>query len=363
MNARRLAARAKHFPRDASRWLSIVRSTPAADEVRVYYGRDRVPLRDELTHGGAIKLQTLTDAFPNAPRDFNVLYLVSSAWADDAGMLVRLARRRGARVVVNQNGVAYQAWHGPGYERVNAPRARILHAARHVVYQSEFCKLSADRFYGERQGSWEVLHNPVATGRFTPASRVATARLTLLLGGSQYQSYCVQRALATLARLPDRFHLIVTGELTWHPDRNRCRREAAALMRAHGLDGRVEFTGPYRQQDAPDLFRRADILLHTKYNDPCPTIVLEAMACGLPVAYSASGGTPELVGPDAGIGIPAPLDWDRDHPPDPAHLAAAVEELGTRLGDFAAAARARAELFDAQPWLERHRDLFEELVR
>ena len=69
MNARRLAARAKHFPRDASRWLSIVRSTPAADEVRVYYGRDRVPLRDELTHGGAIKLQTLTDAFPNAPRD------------------------------------------------------------------------------------------------------------------------------------------------------------------------------------------------------------------------------------------------------------------------------------------------------
>ena len=53
--------------------------------------------------------------------------------------------------------------------------------------------------------------------------------------------------------------------------------------------------------------------------------------------------------------------WIR--PPDPAHLAAAVEELGTRLGDFAAAARARAELFDAQPWLERHRDLFEELVR
>ena len=61
--------------------------------------------------------------------------------------------------------------------------------------------------------------------------------------------------------------------------------------------------------------RRADLLLHTKYNDPCPTVVLEAMASGLPVVYSASGGVPELVGEEAGVGIPAPFDWEHDHPP------------------------------------------------
>ena len=39
------------------------------------------------------------------------------------------------------------------------------------------------------------------------------------------------------------------------------------------------------------------------------------MAAGLPVVHPASGGTVELVGDDAGVGVPHPESWERDEPP------------------------------------------------
>src|SRR5205085_4585553 len=129
------------------------------------------------------KFLALDESLPNAPWDFNVLYLGSTAMPVDARMLVRLARRRRAPFVWNQDGACYPGWFGPGCERLNRPRARLCHAADPVVYQSAFCKLSADRFYGERSGRGEVLHNPVYTERFRPASDPRERPLTLLLAG------------------------------------------------------------------------------------------------------------------------------------------------------------------------------------
>lgn len=326
------------------------------------YGVESMPAESAHVFGGAVKFQLLHRAFPNAPRDFNLLYLGSSSMPLDAPMLVRLARRRGAAFVWNQDGTAYPGWYGDGWQLVNAPRARLLHAADHVVYQSSFCKLSADRFYGPKQsGTWEILHNPVDTTVFTPAAAGRQRPLTLLLGGNQYQRYRVERALEALALLrverPDA-RLLVTGALTFA---SGAAEQTAGLVRQLGLADAVEIVGTYTQAEAPALLRRADILVHPKYNDPCPTIVLEAMACGLPVVYSATGGTPELVGDAAGRGIPASLDWDRDHPPSAAELAAAAAAIADELVERSASARERALRFDARRWIDRHRELFAEL--
>jgi glycosyltransferase involved in cell wall biosynthesis len=87
------------------------------------------------------------------------------------------------------------------------------------------------------------------------------------------------------------------------------------------------------------------------------------MACGLPVVYAASGGTVELVGDEAGVGVPHRGGWKRDEPPSPEALAEAVSSvLGDRAA-YAAAARRRAEeRLALGPWLDRHAELFEELV-
>jgi glycosyltransferase involved in cell wall biosynthesis len=345
--AARLALRAA---RDPLRW-SRIASGSRGDGVRVFYGRDRMPGRDEAAYGGLVKLARLAETYPNDPRGFGVLYLGSSSRPHDSRQLIALARRRGAAVVWNQDGVAYPGWAADATDRINRPLAHGLHAADHVLYQSEFCRLSSERFLGARRGPAEVLHNPVDTTHFTPGERLREP--VLLLGGNQYQRYRFESAVETARLLGLR--LLVTGRLSWSRD---AEREASELSR--GAD--VELTGPYTYAEAPELLRRATLLLHTKFNDPCPGIVLEAMACGLPVVYSASGGVPELVGDDAGVGIAAPLDFERDHPPEPAALAEAVARVLERLDDHAAAARERAARFDLAPWVERHRVLFERLV-
>jgi glycosyltransferase involved in cell wall biosynthesis len=322
--------------------------------VRVFYGHDRIPAPGERAAGGTVKMQKLADRFPNRPTDFSVLYLGTTWIPRDLRPLLRLARARGAAVVVNQDGVGYPGWAGDRTEEVNRPLRRCLHAADHVLYQSEFSKASSDLFLGQPECPWEILPNAVDVERFSPAAEPPAGGPVLLLGGDQTQAYRLELGLRTLAALSANHpeaELLVTGRLV---------SPLEPLARELGIAERVHVLGEYDQRDAPALFRRAHLLLHTKVKDPCPTLVLEAMACGLPVVYPASGGTVELVGEEAGAGVPHPESWERDEPPGPNELADACGRVLADLPRYAQAARRRAvERFPLEPWLERHAELFE----
>jgi hypothetical protein len=83
----------------------------------------------------------------------------------------------------------------------------------------------------------------------------------------------------------------------------------------------------------------------------------------VPVVYPASGGTVELVGDEAGVGVPHRESWERDEPPSAEALAEAVSRVLARHESYAAAARRRAvERFALRPWLDRHAELFDELL-
>jgi glycosyltransferase involved in cell wall biosynthesis len=325
--------------------------------VRVFYGHDRVPGPGERAAGGTVKMQKLAEAFPNTPVGFSLLYLGTTWLPRDLRPLLALVRRRAIPLVVNQDGVAYPAWAGSRTEELNRPLRRAMLAADHVLYQSAFSKLSADRFLGEPRGGWEILPNAVDVERFAPAPKPPTDGPVLLLGGDQTQAYRLELALRTLRALHAQHpeaRLLVTGRLVSDP---------APLVAELGLEASVELLGEYDQRDAPSVLRRAHVLLHTKMQDPCPTLVLEAMACGLPVAYAASGGTVELVGDAAGVGVPHAATWEREVPPEPGAMAAAVDRMLGELPRYSAAARARAvERFALADWLDRHVALFDRLL-
>jgi glycosyltransferase involved in cell wall biosynthesis len=349
-------ARAARYGRAASRWARLLVGGPAQPGLRVFYGWDRIPRPGEPVAGGTAKLQKLAARWPNRPRDFSLLYLGTTYLPRDLRPLLWIARRRGARIVVNQDGVAYPGWAGERTEELNMPLRRTLHAADHVLYQSEFSKRSSDLFLGEPSGSWEILPNAVDVDVFTPGPPPVDGPV-VLLGGDQTQEYRLELAFETFRHLLDvqpTARLAVSGRLVSDPH---------TTLRRLRLEQAVDFLGRYTQAEAPGVFRRAHVLLHTKVNDPCPTTVLEAMACGLPVVYPASGGTVELVGAEAGIGVPHPDGFDRDEPPSAEALAAAVSAVLANRDRFADGARRRAvERFPLTAWLDRHSAIFASLL-
>jgi len=311
-----------------------------------------------VVHGGRVKLLHLAQRFPEQDERFNLLYMVSSAMPYYAADLAAAARAGGAKFIWNQNGVAYPAWAGRAAERINKPLRECYQSADHVVFQSDFCRRSAERWLGPCRTTWQIVHNCVDTTAFSPPPSSISGPCRLLLAGTHQMPYRVLSALECLAALRRsgfEARLTVAGRLDWPGADGEVERAVASL----GIAEACVFSPSFRQEDAPALYQGHHILLHTQYNDSCPTVPIEAMACGLPVVGSASGGMPELVGEDGGILLPAPEDWERVHPLDPRGMAEAVRTLWTDLPARSAAARQRAVArFDVRGWVAEHERLF-----
>ncbi|MFM8459964.1 MAG: hypothetical protein ACKOB0_13690, partial [Chthoniobacterales bacterium] len=141
-NAARAVFDAPERRKAASRNASIAKS-PATDPVIGFGG---VLDTTGLLHGGAVKLLSLREGFSHDETHFNVLYLVSSAQPRFARDLVRVCRSRGIKFVWNQNGVGYPGWAGHDAESHNTPMRELRAEADFVVYQSDFCRESAEKF-------------------------------------------------------------------------------------------------------------------------------------------------------------------------------------------------------------------------
>jgi glycosyltransferase involved in cell wall biosynthesis len=71
--------------------------------------------------------------------------------------------------------------------------------------------------------------------------------------------------------------------------------------------GRIATVGPLASGPLADELRRHDAYVAASRNDPCSNALVEALACGLPALFRASGGHPELVG-DAGVPFTEPSE-------------------------------------------------------
>lgn len=225
-----------------------------------------MPDAEQVIFGGMVKLHDLNKAFPQCTSAPNILYLVSSALPYFPIRMARAVKRAGAKIVLNQNGVAYPGWHGKGWEDTNKAMKILIHMADHVIYQSQFCKLSADRFLGPRQGdTYDILNNPVDTEFFRPANEPerSSDKIMLLLAGSHWSPYRVNVALKTLGIVRSenkRVHLRIAGRFCWHGDESLAHREVVEYAQQLGVADYVEKVGPYLQSQAPAMMQQCAIL-------------------------------------------------------------------------------------------------------
>lgn len=328
--------------------------------LRLFYGG----ARSGDLGGPQVKIKRLSEHFPESRWQYNAAYLLSNAPYLSAAAIDWLKMRR-IPVVLNQNGVFYPGWYGGDWRKMNALMATAYHRADHVFWQSNFCRRAADRFLGKREGPGEILFNAIDTRhRFRPAEARPDRPFTFLLTGriDAHMAYRVESSIAGLRAALDAgldCRLLVAG---WVDD--SALAASQSLAGKLGVTAHVEFRGAYTQATAPAIYQSADAYVMTKYLDPCPNTVLEAMACGLPVLYSASGGVPEQVGPDAGIGLPVPESWDDVmQTPGPEVIGAGMIDIARNAHFMGDAARRRAEAeFEITRWIDRHREVFQQLL-
>ena len=129
------------------------------------------------------------------------------------------------------------------------------------------------------------------------------------------------------------------------------------------MGNNIIFHDKYSQKEAPKIYQEADAYITMAYQDNCPPAVLEAMASGLPVLYSASGGVPELVGKNSGLGIKVEQNWQKTIVPDVSAISSGTKEIIGSQFNMSQASRKRAlEFFDIKDWIINHKLVFEKLL-
>lgn len=165
-------------------------------------------------------------------------------------------------------------------------------------------------------GKLEVVRCGVDAERFAPAGKTEREGPLRVLNVAALSPRKGQRdLLAALADLRGRGHDVALTIVGGGAERDALEAEVQRL----GLAGAVTFTGALAHAQVRERYAQADVFCLPSSAEGVPIVLMEAMACEVPVVATRINGIPELVR-DRETGLLAA-------PGRPAELAAALDEL------------------------------------
>jgi len=72
-------------------------------------------------------------------------------------------------------------------------------------------------------------------------------------------------------------------------------------VNAYDFNDTVEIVGQIPHKKIAEYMKNADFIILPSWSEGLPTVLVEAMACGLPVIATNVGGIPEIINKDVGI--------------------------------------------------------------
>jgi len=260
------------------------------------------------------------------------------------------ARRRGLPVVQRLDGMnwIHRKTHTGWKHYLRAEYGNLVlsvirsRLASQIVYQSEFSLQWWERMYGKTQTPYRVVHNGVDLQQFTPQGPgerpVEQIRLLLVEGtiGGGYE-FGLQTAIEVgkkLCALDSRLvEVLVVGRISV--------KLQQAWKNEPGMQ--VSYLGQVPIESIAQIDRSAHVLYAADLQPACPNSVIEALACGLPVAGFDTGALAEIVGRGAGEVVPYGGDPWKLEQPDTDRLAGSVFRILMEQESYRIAARRRAE--------------------
>ncbi len=350
------------------------------NEPRLIYIDRYYPLppvsRTGLALGGSVKLTYLSEKFPHGHRLGNIIYLVSGTFPRMASVGISRLRKRGFKIVLNQDGVntrfSNNYIYKNNYDIANRHIAKIHSEADHVIYQSDFCEKMVARYIGRPRNGKSVIRNAVDLATFTPIHRDRSSPnyrwKIFMIAAERNRRNRLEVGIQAFNVLKKRISNSHFNLIGFDPNLKEHRSQidwVRGKFISCGLScDDVSFSGGrYTRIEAPSVIASGDVLLHTAYMDPCPNIVIESLACGVPVVFSKSGGVPEIVQSEAGIGVDVPENWEDVEFPKPESLADATIKIIRNYNKYRKAAIVRArENFGLDKFVGEHQKIFSAIL-
>jgi glycosyltransferase involved in cell wall biosynthesis len=187
----------------------------------------------------------------------------------------------GSDINVHQHHPRRRAMLAAAFARANA----VITVSKDLAQKAQQISPSADVI---------TIYNGVNFERFA-LQKQPPADKSLIFIGNLIKTKGVFELLRAIQLLNDpaiRLHMVGGG-----PEAQALQQQAAQF----GIADQVQFYGRLPHQQVSELLQHSQLLVLPSYSEGVPNVIMEALACGIPVVATSVGGIPEVVSKHSGV--------------------------------------------------------------